>query len=55
MCTEVPDIRVFSIHGVAISEGSKAELEFNTHARQSVVQEIPIINKSEEDWTIKVL
>ncbi|KAI9352744.1 hypothetical protein BDR26DRAFT_203341 [Obelidium mucronatum] len=52
-CIDVPDVRVFKIHGVAISEGSKADLELQTPARQPLVQEIPIINKTDDDWTIK--
>ncbi|KAJ3053490.1 Cilia- and flagella-associated protein 47 [Rhizophlyctis rosea] len=52
-CPETSDVRVFAINGVAISEGSKAELEFTTPARQPLSQEIPIVNKTDEDWTIK--
>ncbi|KAJ3219077.1 Cilia- and flagella-associated protein 47 [Dinochytrium kinnereticum] len=51
--TEVSDVRVFSIQGVAISEGSKAELDFSVPVRQTLVQDIPIVNKTDEDWTIK--
>ncbi|KAJ3096695.1 Cilia- and flagella-associated protein 47 [Phlyctochytrium planicorne] len=50
---DVSDIRVFSIHGVAISEGSKAEIDFLTPVRQSLTQDIPIVNKTDDDWTIK--
>ncbi|KAI8846345.1 hypothetical protein BC829DRAFT_267855 [Chytridium lagenaria] len=53
MGTEVSDVRVFFIQGVAISEGSKAELDFNTPVRQTLTQDIPIVNKTDEDWTIK--
>ncbi|KAI8618966.1 hypothetical protein BC830DRAFT_1106198 [Chytriomyces sp. MP71] len=49
---DVPDVRVFKIHGVAISEGSKADLSLKTPARQPLTQDIPIINRTEEDWTI---
>ncbi|KAJ3074529.1 Cilia- and flagella-associated protein 47 [Podochytrium sp. JEL0797] len=47
------NVRMFKIHGVAISEGSKADLEFQTPARQTLSQEIPIVNKTDEDWSIK--
>ncbi|KAJ3300030.1 Cilia- and flagella-associated protein 47 [Borealophlyctis nickersoniae] len=52
-CMEASDVRVLKVDGMAISEGSKAELEFAVPARQSVTQDIPIVNKSDEDWTIK--
>ncbi|KAJ3044775.1 Cilia- and flagella-associated protein 47 [Rhizophlyctis rosea] len=52
-CLEASDVRVLVVNGVAISEGSKAELEFTTPARQPLTQDIPIVNKTDEDWTIK--
>eukprot|EP00842_Homolaphlyctis_polyrhiza_P003819 jgi/Hompol1/4438/HPOL_001780-RA len=52
-CMETSDLRVFVIQGMARSDGSRAELEFCTPARQSIVQEIPIVNRTDEDWTIK--
>ncbi|KAJ3174886.1 Cilia- and flagella-associated protein 47, partial [Irineochytrium annulatum] len=52
---EASDVRVFSILGVAISEGSKAELDFVTPARQAITQDIPIVNKTEEDWSLKAI
>ncbi|KAJ3113168.1 Cilia- and flagella-associated protein 47, partial [Phlyctochytrium bullatum] len=51
--TEVSDVRVFSVLGVAIAEGSKAELEFSIPVRQSLTQDIPIVNKTDEEWNIK--
>ena len=32
----------------------KAIIEFRVPARQSVTQEIPIINNTDKDWLIKV-
>ncbi|KAJ3327773.1 Cilia- and flagella-associated protein 47 [Blyttiomyces sp. JEL0837] len=52
-CLDAPDVRLFSIHGVAISEGSKADLDFAIPARQAVTQDIPIVNKSDDEWTLK--
>ena len=36
-------------------EGRKADFEFSAPARQEVVQEIPIINNSDNEWTIRVI
>ncbi|KAI8929614.1 hypothetical protein BC831DRAFT_443384 [Entophlyctis helioformis] len=52
-CIDASDVRVYAIHGNARADGSKAELEFQIPARQSIVQDIPIINRTDEDWTIK--
>ena len=34
------------------SEGTQASLDFCAAARQSVIQEIPIVNDTEESWRI---
>ncbi|KAJ3272213.1 Cilia- and flagella-associated protein 47 [Terramyces sp. JEL0728] len=52
-CLEFSDVRVYVVNGMARSEGSTAELEFNTKAKQHLVQDIPIVNMSNEDWSIK--
>lgn len=52
-CLDASDVRVFQIQGIARSQGLVAELEFLTTARQAIIQELPIINKSDEDWLIK--
>ncbi|KAJ1532493.1 Cilia- and flagella-associated protein 47 [Nowakowskiella sp. JEL0078] len=54
-CTEFCDIRVFTVYGTAISEGSWAELDFCCAVRQTVTQDIPVINKTQDDWTIKAI
>ncbi|KAJ3242207.1 Cilia- and flagella-associated protein 47 [Chytriomyces hyalinus] len=51
-CLDVPDVRVFKIHGIAISEGTRADLDFKTPARQPLTQEIPIVNRTDEEWTV---
>lgn len=32
----------------------KADIEFKTPARKQIVQQIPIVNRTEKDWNIKV-
>ena len=34
-------------------QGLKAALEFESHARQPVVQELPIVNGSAQDWSVQ--
>ncbi|ORX55852.1 hypothetical protein BCR36DRAFT_320387 [Piromyces finnis] len=50
---EHDDIRVFLINCTAIPEGKKAKLEFNAPSRKEIVQKIPIINNTDNSWTIK--
>ncbi|KAJ3013810.1 Cilia- and flagella-associated protein 47 [Thoreauomyces humboldtii] len=52
-CLDTSDLRVLAISAVAISEGSRATLHFAIPARQTVIQDIPIVNRTDEDWTIK--
>jgi hypothetical protein len=40
------DIRILSIECTSLSQGSKAELEFQTAAGQAIKQEIPIVNNT---------
>ncbi|KAJ3122953.1 Cilia- and flagella-associated protein 47 [Nowakowskiella sp. JEL0407] len=54
-CLEFPDVRVLTIYGSALSEDTYAELEFTCPCRQTISQEIPIINKSADDWTLKAM
>jgi hypothetical protein len=51
-CTESSDIRVYVIHGIVRTDGTNADLEFQTNARQSLIQELPIHNTSDEEWSI---
>ncbi|EGR30900.1 hypothetical protein IMG5_121460 [Ichthyophthirius multifiliis] len=49
------DIRKYRLEVTSNPKPIKAILEFKIPARQTSTQEIPIINDSEKDWTIKVL
>jgi len=48
------DIRVYLINCTAIPEGKKAKLEFTAPSRKEIIQNIPIINNTDNSWTIKV-
>lgn len=48
------DIRRFKVEVTAFPKPIKAILEFRVPARNQTTQEIPIINNSEKDWTIRV-
>lgn len=50
---DLSDIRLFVIHGMARCEGSMAEFDFHTKAKSAICQDIPILNQSKEEWTIK--
>ncbi|NWT80817.1 CFA47 protein, partial [Lanius ludovicianus] len=49
------DIRVYEIECVVNTEQDDAQLEFLTPAFQTVTQEIPISNMSNEDWRFEAL
>ncbi|NXO38375.1 CFA47 protein, partial [Locustella ochotensis] len=49
------DIRVYEIECVVNAEQTDAQLEFLTPAFQAVTQEIPITNKSKEDWRFEAV
>ena len=46
------DIRVIEFEGTVVSPGVETTLEFQAPARQTISQEIPIVNKSNRDWTL---
>jgi len=46
------DVRVMDVECTITSLGTRAELIFTCSARQSITQEIPIINYSEQPWSI---
>jgi len=48
------DIRVYLINCTAIPEGKKARLEFTAPSRKEIIQNIPLINNTDNSWTIKV-
>ncbi|OQS03556.1 hypothetical protein THRCLA_04122 [Thraustotheca clavata] len=47
------DIRVYEIIAKVNDAGIKTTLEFSAPARQTIIQEIPIINPTEETWTLR--
>ncbi|ORX67364.1 hypothetical protein BCR32DRAFT_305805, partial [Anaeromyces robustus] len=47
------DVRVFLINCTSIPEGKKAKLEFHAPSRKEIIQNIPIINNTDNSWTIK--
>ena len=46
------DIRLYQYELTAIPQKIKAQLEFRVPARNSVSQDIPIINNSTSDWKV---
>jgi hypothetical protein len=46
------DVRILDIEAKVTSLGTRAELTLSVPARQQIVQEIPVINKSENEWRI---
>jgi hypothetical protein len=46
------DVRVFRIEASAVAKAVKTELEFAVPVRQSVSQDIPIVNNTPKDWTL---
>ena len=53
MLVSALDVRVYELAGTATAQGLKAALEFESHARQPVVQELPIVNGSAQDWSVQ--
>lgn len=51
---DTTDIRVYLLNCSVRLEGRKADFEFSAPARQEVIQEIPVVNNSDFDWTIRV-
>ncbi|CAD8117028.1 unnamed protein product [Paramecium sonneborni] len=48
------DIRRYKLSASVLPKIVKATLEFRVPARQQVIQEIPIVNNSDKEWSIKV-
>lgn len=48
------DVRKYKILVNALPKPIKAQIEMNCSARENVIQEIPIVNPSDRDWSIKV-
>jgi hypothetical protein len=52
-CMSGEEIRIYRLDGIAMAEGNKADLEMICPARKKLHQEIPIINKSPDNWNIR--
>ena len=48
----IGDIRIYDIDVTVQSEGTHAELEFTANANEKVIQKIPIVNSTDNDWRI---
>ena len=48
------DVRRFRLQVTSYPKPVKAILEMTASARELVVQEIPIVNNSEQDWRMKI-
>lgn len=46
------DIRLYEYKLTAIPQKIKAQLEFRVPARGSVIQDIPIVNNSSQEWKV---
>ena len=46
------DVRLYDLAGACAAPGVKAALEFVTPARMPLRQELPVINGTQDDWTI---
>jgi len=47
------DIRMYQIEGTGTAPNTHCALTFHTQARKHVTQEIPILNPTDREWTIK--
>eukprot|EP00762_Andalucia_godoyi_P000316 ANDGO_03161.mRNA.1 hypothetical protein H310_00289 len=48
------DVRLYEFEGKALSAGHKASLEFAVPCRQSITQDIPLVNRTtNQDWVIQ--
>jgi len=47
------DFRIYTLEGTGTAPNTRCALTFQAHSRETVLQEIPIINPTEKDWTIR--
>uniref|UniRef100_A0A1I8GWP8 Calponin-homology (CH) domain-containing protein n=1 Tax=Macrostomum lignano TaxID=282301 RepID=A0A1I8GWP8_9PLAT len=47
------DVRLFRVECIVIPEGFSAELQFESPVNQAVLQNIPVINQTKDDWRLK--
>ena len=52
VCFSPLDVRCYELSGTAHAPGVRASLHFGGPARQPVVQELPIVNGTDSEWTI---
>ena len=52
VCFSPLDVRCYELSGTAPAPGVRASLHFGGPARQPVVQELPIVNGTDSEWTI---
>eukprot|EP00929_Paragymnodinium_shiwhaense_P088700 TRINITY_DN49010_c0_g1_i1.p1 TRINITY_DN49010_c0_g1~~TRINITY_DN49010_c0_g1_i1.p1 ORF type:complete len:2929 (-),score=783.00 TRINITY_DN49010_c0_g1_i1:108-8894(-) len=49
------DIRIYQIEGTGAAPNSHCALTFTTQARKHITQEVPIVNTTDREWTIKAI
>ncbi|CAD7936763.1 unnamed protein product [Amoebophrya sp. A120] len=49
------DTRIYQIEGTGTAPNTKCAMTFHSHARQEVIQEIPIVNPTPNDWPLKAI
>ena len=47
------EVRVYAIEATVSAPGVSRELSFSAPARQAIFQDIPIVNNTQEEWTLK--
>lgn len=47
------DVRVFKIECTVHPEGNNAEIQFSAPVHQNVTQEIPLVNMTNQDWSLQ--
>ena len=47
------DVRVHAVQATVAAPGTRATLEFACPIKHSVVQEVPVVNNSAADWTVR--
>ena len=47
------DTRIYTVEGTGTAPNTLAQLTFETTARESITQDIPIVNNTDNDWVIK--
>lgn len=53
LLSSTTDIRVYNIEATVVPPGITTSLEFSAPARQTILQEIPIMNETDHQWMLK--